>query len=73
MYIDDKGGMHYGIPLIDLAISGPELAQTYNRMASGIMDSYFKLYLNVKPGSTLGIVHSSMVSVHVEGKMAPAK
>jgi hypothetical protein len=73
MYIDDKGGMHYGIPLIDLNISGPEFAQAYNRMASGIMNSYFKLYLDVKPGSTLGIIHSSMVSVHVEGKVAPAK
>lgn len=73
MYVDDKGGMYYGIPLIDLGLSGPEFEQAYSRVASGIMDSYFKFYLTVKPGSTLGIVHSSMISVHVEGKTAAAK
>jgi hypothetical protein len=73
IYVDDEGGMHYGNPLIDLALSGPEFERAYSRMASGIMDSYLKFYLNIKPGSTLGVVHSSMISVHVEGKTAAAK
>jgi hypothetical protein len=73
MYVDDKGGMYYGNALVDLASSGPEFERAYNRIASGIMSSYFKFYLNIKPGSTLGIVHSSMVSVHVEGKTVAAK
>ncbi|WP_184550415.1 hypothetical protein [Mucilaginibacter sp. FT3.2] len=73
MYIDDHGRMYYGKPLIALNVSGPEFEQAYIRMSSAIMDSYLKLYLNIIPGSTLGILHSSMVSVHVEGKTAPAQ
>ncbi|GAA3980795.1 hypothetical protein [Mucilaginibacter dorajii] len=73
VYVDDKGGMHYGKPLIDLGISGPEFEQAYIHQSTAIMDSYLKFYLDVKPGSTLGIVHSSMISVHVEGKAAAAQ
>ncbi len=67
MFVDDKGGLHYDKPLIALGISGPDLEATYVRISKGIMDSYFNAYLNIKPGSTLGYVHSSLVSVHVQG------
>lgn len=68
MYIDDKGGMHYGYPLV--GIDDEETKADYNHTANAIVESYFKFYLNVKPGTTLGMRHSSMVSIHVEGKAA---
>jgi hypothetical protein len=68
MYIDDKGGIYYGYPLVGL--DDEETKADYIHTSKAVMESYLKLYLNVKPGTTLGIVHSSMVSVHVEGKKA---
>lgn len=71
MYVDDHGNMYYGIPLI--GFDDEEFKQSYIHESTAIMNTYFKLYLNIKPGSTLGIIHSSIVSVHVEGKAAPKK
>ncbi|MEO3403195.1 hypothetical protein AAFN85_04785 [Mucilaginibacter sp. CAU 1740] len=68
MYIDDKGGMHYGYPLV--GIDDEEIKADYNHTANAVVESYFKYYFNVKPGSTLGFRHASMVSIHVEGKAA---
>jgi hypothetical protein len=66
VYVDDKGQMIYRIPLIDL--SGDDAVKNnYIRISTGIMNSYLKLYLKVKPGSTLGIPHASTISVHVQG------
>jgi hypothetical protein len=71
MYVDDKGRLYYGIPLI--GFNGDEDNKAdYIHTSKAIVESYFKFYLNVKPGSTLGMIHSSMVSVHVEGKAKAA-
>ncbi len=72
VYVDEHGNMHYGAPLIQLGLSGPGYESGYIRMSTGVMDSYLKYYLNVIPGSTLGMTHSSMISVHVEGKTEAA-
>ncbi|PWK78699.1 hypothetical protein LX99_01147 [Mucilaginibacter oryzae] len=71
MYIDDKGRTYYGYPLVGL--DDEEAKADYIHTSKAIMESYLKLYLNIKPGSTLGIIHSSMVSVHVEGKAGSPK
>ncbi|AYL96274.1 hypothetical protein [Mucilaginibacter celer] len=68
MYIDDKGRTYYGYPLIGL--DDEDTKADYIHTSKAVMESYLKLYLNIKPGSTLGMIHSSMVSVHVEGKKA---
>jgi hypothetical protein len=70
MYIDDKANMYYDKPLIALDLSGEELKADYIRISKGVMNSYFKAYMTIKPGSTLGFIHSSLISVHVKGVMA---
>ncbi|QEM11057.1 hypothetical protein [Mucilaginibacter rubeus] len=67
MYIDDKGNLYYGAPLVGFN-GDQEREADYIHTSKAVMESYFKFYLNVKPGKTLGIIHSSMVSIHVEGK-----
>jgi hypothetical protein len=66
MYVDDKGQMHYGKPLIPI---GSE--SSYVRLSRAIMDSYLKLYLQVIPGKTLNMTHASLINIHVEGKVSP--
>lgn len=63
MYVDDKGQIHYGKPLIPI---GSE--SSYVRLSRAIMDSYLKLYLQVIPGKTLDMAHASLINIHVEGK-----
>ena len=72
VYVDDVGQAHYGKPLIDFGMA-PDSEEGYVKGSTGIMNSYLNFYLNIIPGSTLGIAHSSMISVHVEGKTTPAK
>jgi hypothetical protein len=71
IYVDANGKMYYGAPLI--GFDDEEYEKSYLHASSAIMNSYLKLYLKIKPGSTLGFLHTSMISVHVEGKMAPAR
>jgi hypothetical protein len=66
VYVDDKGEMHYRRALIDFSTS-PEFEAPYNRIAEGIMKSYLKLYFKCIPGSTLGMTHSSMISINLKG------
>jgi hypothetical protein len=39
-----------------------------NRMMTGIVNGYLKLYLNITPGKTLGLPHNSFVILNVTGK-----
>ncbi|WP_432327530.1 hypothetical protein ACRQ5D_29695 [Mucilaginibacter sp. P25] len=71
MYVDDKGKLYYGAPLVGFN-GDQEREADYIHTSKAVVDSYFKFYLNVKPGTTLGIIHSSIVSVHVEGKAKTA-
>ncbi|NOW96572.1 hypothetical protein [Mucilaginibacter sp. SG564] len=69
MCVDDKGQMHLTRPLV--GFMGDEGAEkAYMQAAQSIMNSYLQYYLKVVPGSTLGFVHASTVSLHVEGKAA---
>jgi hypothetical protein len=45
----------------------PEFKESTNTAMKGITDGYLKLYLNVTPGKTLGIPHTSIVLLNVTG------
>ncbi len=66
IYVDNRGEMHYRRALIDFSLSH-DFEKPYNRIAEGIMKSYLKLYFKTIPGSTLGMPHSSIISLHVRG------
>jgi hypothetical protein len=67
VFIDDKGQMKFGQSTIFL---GDDFKESHLRVMKGILDGYLKLYLNVKPGTTLGIPHTSTVILHVSGVKA---
>lgn len=58
--------MHYGKPLRVFFEETQRESNTH--LSKAVMETYLKFYLNVKPGSTLGIVHASEIAVHVTGK-----
>jgi len=60
--VDQQGQMHYGKPLI------PTTSEYYIEHSKAVMDGYLKQYLNLTPGTTLGITHTSEIAVHVTGK-----
>ena len=66
IFVDTKGKIHYGKPLIPFF--DESFRDTYIHDSKEIMDGYLKYYLEIKPGSTLGIVHASEINVHVDGK-----
>jgi hypothetical protein len=68
-YVDSKGQMFYRMPLIDLA-GDDDFKNHYIKMSTGIMNSYLKLYLTTIPGQTLGMPHTSTISIHVTGTIA---
>ena len=45
----------------------PEYAKSTEETMRAITDGYLKLYLNIKPGKTLGIPHATLVFLNVEG------
>jgi hypothetical protein len=66
VYVDDKGQMHYGEPLI--AFTGESFRENYIHESQAVMNSYLKYYLQVIPGKTLNMPHTSLINIHVEGK-----
>jgi len=59
--VDEKGGLHFDHSLM------PDLEKTYPQTMKAIMDGYLKAYLNITPGSTYGIPHTSRITVNVYG------
>ncbi|HVW13393.1 MAG TPA: hypothetical protein VHB54_06225 [Mucilaginibacter sp.] len=64
VFIDDKGGMYFG--RTDIPYSG-EFRKTYENVMKGIIDGYLKRYVDVTPGTTLGIAHASYIYLDVRG------
>lgn len=64
MRINADGSMHY---LRSVNFIYEEFVASSNRAMRGIVDGYFNAYLNVKPGSTLGVPHASFIIVNVTG------
>ncbi|HEY0246507.1 MAG TPA: hypothetical protein VGC01_13145 [Mucilaginibacter sp.] len=71
VYVDDKGNMIYGIPLVPFTDSDFEVA--YIKESQDIMNTYFKYFFKIIPGSTLGMPHTSIISVHVKGVTSAPK
>jgi hypothetical protein len=62
--VDDKGQMLFGRPMVDLE---PEFKESMPKVMRGILNGYLKAFLAVKPGTTLGIPHASLIIVNVTG------
>jgi len=64
VFVDESGKMTFrkSNQFID-----PSFTKSTLEIMKGITDSYLKLYLNVKPGNTLGIPHRSIVMLNVTG------
>ena len=45
----------------------PEFEEPYTKAIKGIINGYFKAYLKVSPGSTIGIPHASKIIIDVSG------
>ncbi|GAA3969134.1 hypothetical protein GCM10022210_17490 [Mucilaginibacter dorajii] len=69
IYVDEKGQMHYGEPLI--AFFGESFREQYVHESQAVMNSYLKYYLKVTPGKTLNMPHTSLINIHVEGIAYP--
>jgi hypothetical protein len=65
IYVDDKGNMIYRIPLTAFTDEGFKTA--YIKESQDIMNTYLKYFFKVIPGSTLGMPHTSIISIHVKG------
>lgn len=65
VYADDKGKMYFRKSTVPYS---PEYKATYEQVMKGIIDGYLRLYLDITPGSTLGIPHTSSVLLNVTGK-----
>ena len=64
IYVDQDGQISFGKPMDALM---PEFAVSYPRIMKAIVKGYLKAYLTIKPGTTLGIPHTSEVIVAVTG------
>jgi hypothetical protein len=62
--VDADGSLHFLRSVIFLY---PEFVASYKRAMRGITDGYLSAYLNVKPGTTLGIPHACFIIVNVAG------
>ncbi|MDN5285289.1 MAG: hypothetical protein JWR38_1563 [Mucilaginibacter sp.] len=69
VYVDEKAQMHYGEPLI--GFWGESLRESYIHESQTVMNSYLKYYLQVIPGKTLNMPHTSLINIHVEGTVRP--
>jgi len=63
-YVDEKGKITFRKSIIFLS---PEFADSWIAAMKGITDGYLKLYLDIKPGKTLGIPHTSIIFLNVVG------
>ncbi len=63
-FVDEKGNLIFRK---SNQMVMPEFKESTLTAMKGITDGYLKLYLNVKPGKTLGIPHSSIVLLNVTG------
>lgn len=61
--VDEKGKMHLGKFNID-----EEFRESRTKVLKGIIDVYLHRYLQIIPGSTLGMPHTSEIMLYLKGK-----
>lgn len=64
-YVDALGVIHFRKSSIPYS---QEFKNTYENVIKGIISGYLTKYINVSPGNTLGIAHTSMIMLNVTGK-----
>ncbi|CAN5470213.1 hypothetical protein BH09BAC6_BH09BAC6_29400 [soil metagenome] len=64
VWVDEKGKLVFRKSLESME---PEFKAQTLRAMKGIVDGYLNLYLNVTPGKTLGMSHSSVIILNVRG------
>jgi hypothetical protein len=64
--VDAKGKMYLGTFYGEI----PEFHEVRKKVLTGIIDVYLQNLLKIKPGSTLGMPHSSEITLQVSGKTA---
>jgi hypothetical protein len=65
VYVDDKGKMTFRNSAVPLM---PEFKDSYEQVMRGIVNGYLMHYLDITPGKTLGIPHTTYVLLNVVGK-----
>lgn len=62
VFVDKNGKM-----TVAKFIVSPEFEESRRKVLQGIIDVYFKNYMQITPGNTLGIPHNTLVMLHVKG------
>lgn len=62
VFVDEKGKMTVGKFIIS-----PEFEESRRKVLQGIIDVYFNNYMEITPGSTLGIPHNTLIMLYVKG------
>ncbi|MDO3625772.1 hypothetical protein [Mucilaginibacter sp. BT774] len=66
VYVDERGKMTFRNSVVPLM---PEFKASYEQVMRGIVDGYLMHYLDITPGKTLGISHSTCILLNVAGKL----
>ncbi len=66
-YVDEKGNIIFRK---SAQMMSPEFAKSTVETMKAITDGYLKLYLNVTPGKTLGIPHTTAYFFECRGKQS---
>lgn len=64
LMVDEKGQLHLGKFFINM----PEYTEQRKKVLAGITSVYLQNLLKIKPGSTLGMPHTSEITVTVAGR-----
>lgn len=65
VFVDDAGKMYYRKSVVPYM---PEFRATYERIMKAIINGYLKRYLDVTPGKTLGMPHTTSILLNVTGE-----
>lgn len=66
VYIDEKGKMTFRNSAVPLM---PEFKNSYEQVMRGIVNGYLMHYLDITPGKTLGIPHTTYILLNINGKI----
>jgi hypothetical protein len=64
-FVDEKGGVYFRKSQIPYS---HEFETTYDKIIKSIIAGYVARYVNVTPGTTLGIPHTSIIVLNLTGK-----
>jgi hypothetical protein len=64
-FVDENGKIKFRKSITFLY---PEFRKSYPKTIQAIIDGYVAKYVNVTPGSTLGIPHRSIIQLNLTGK-----